>query len=392
MRAECGAPKRLGERYRAHVVSILILDPTRGLDNPASVVDQGSGILLRSPSRRFILTAKHVVDGYRGRNMVAALGATNGQPREVAASMRSMSYIAVYRALVKPPPQRLVVLSGADYALSLDPGPLTLRYQSAVRDPNASGTFDLKYEVREFEPGSYVIVQVIPTATVDVPGAAWSVAHDRFARAVVALDLEFPGIVQDKLFEAAVATPAMPLFIAPEEGLELGGPEGYGHREVADRMRMRADEAPTLPESDVARFTLASRWFRRANDSKNVIDRILFYYMVLEVYPTVKGNDVPGDVSRFLAERVYSSLSASEVKTRLKLGPICSFRGLIVHEGKASVESFDEWQKVIDYAQRLRATARTCLRVLAGLNPGSELDEYILPQQPAGGRPRRTAR
>jgi hypothetical protein len=297
-----------------------------------------------------------------------------------------MNYVAVYRALVKPPPKRIIVMRGADYALFLDPGPLTLQYQSAVRDPNSSGNaFDLKYEVQEFEPGSYVIVQVIPAATVEMPGAGWTVAHDRFARAVVALDLEFPGIVQDKLFEAAVATRATPLFIAPEEGLDLGGHEGYEHTEVADRLRMRADEATTVPESDVARLTLASRWFRRANDAKNIIDRVLFYYMVLEVYPSVKGTDVPGDVSRFLAERVYPSLSASEVKTRLNLGPICWFRGQIVHEGKASVGSFEEWQKVNDYAQRLRATARTCLRVLAGLSSGLELDQYILPRQRAGG-------
>ena len=196
----------------------------------------------------------------------------------------------------------------------------------------------------------------------------------------------FRGIVQDKLFEAAVATRANPIFIAPEEGLDVGVHEGYGHTEVADRLRMRADVA-TVPQNDVARLTLASRWFRRANDAKNIIDRVLFYYMVLEVYPSVKGTDVPGDVARFLAERVYPSLSASEVKARLNLGPICWFRGQIVHEGTATVGTFEEWRKVNDYAQRLRATARTCLRVLAGLSPGSDLDEYILPPRPAGAAP-----
>jgi hypothetical protein len=309
-------------------------------------------------------------------------------PHETPVSLCSMSYVAVYRALVKPPPQRLMIMRGADYALFLDPGPLTFQYQSAVRDPNSSGNaFDLKYDVQEFESGSYVMVLVKPTSTAEMPGAGWIVAHDRFARAVVALDLEFPGIVHDKLFEAAVATPEMPLLIAPEEGLDVGGHEGYGHTEVANRLKMRAEEESTLPERDDARFTLASRWFRRANDAKNIIDRVLFYYMVLEVYPSVIGPDVPGDVSRFLAKHVYPSLSASEVKARLNLGPICGFRGQIVHDGKATVGSLEEWQKVNDYVQRLRATARTCLRVLARLSPGSELDEYIMPQRPVSAVP-----
>lgn len=296
-----------------------------------------------------------------------------------------MGYVAVYRAHVKPPPQRLRVMHGADFAVFLDPGPLTFQHQSAVRDPSSSGNaFDIKYEVQEFEPASYVIVHAIPIATVQIPGAGWSVAHDRFAQAVVALDLDFPGIVQDKLFEAEVATPNISLFISPEEGLDVGGHDGYRYTDVADRLKARADVASALKESEVARLTLASRWFRRANDAKNLIDRVLFYYMVLEVYPSVAGTDVPGDLSRFLAARVYQSLSASEVKTRLNLGRICSFRGHIVHDGKAILETFEEWQMVNDYAQRLRASARTCLRVLAGLDPGSELDEYILLQPPAG--------
>jgi hypothetical protein len=64
-----------------HVVSILILDKTRDLSDPSQcIVDQGSGILLRSDERRFILTARHVVEGYRGHETrIAALGAPNGQ-------------------------------------------------------------------------------------------------------------------------------------------------------------------------------------------------------------------------------------------------------------------------------------------------------------------------
>lgn len=72
--------ERLIQLAQSHVVSILILDPAIGLHDPQCVIDQGSGVLLRTESSRFILTAKHVVDGYRNKPLVAALGATAGQP------------------------------------------------------------------------------------------------------------------------------------------------------------------------------------------------------------------------------------------------------------------------------------------------------------------------
>jgi hypothetical protein len=82
-------------------------------------------------------------------------------------------------------------------------------------------------------------------------------------------------------------------------------------------------------------------------------------------------------VSRFLAERVYAGVPPAEVKARLNLGRICGFRSDIVHDGKASVAP-DERATVDEHVKRLQAIARTCLRVLAGLAPGSELDCFIL--------------
>jgi hypothetical protein len=125
------------------------------------------------------------------------------------------------------------------------------------------------------------------------------------------------------LYEGAAATPATPMFIDLEEGLQLGDRTSYAHDDVATVLQTRTDHGGQLSAKDAARFTLASRWFRRANDAKNSIDRVLFYYMVLEVYPTTEGTDVPGAVSRFLSERLYPSLSAQEVKVRLNLGRIC---------------------------------------------------------------------
>ncbi len=61
-----------------HVLSILLLDPAVGLHDPACIVDQGTAVLLRTDTARFLLTARHVVEGYRGK-LVAALGAPNGQ-------------------------------------------------------------------------------------------------------------------------------------------------------------------------------------------------------------------------------------------------------------------------------------------------------------------------
>jgi hypothetical protein len=295
-------------------------------------------------------------------------------------SFRAVGYLSVYRALVQPPQAKVVVMAGTDYRVHLDPGPLKIRYQTAANEPRELGVISLDYQTREFPPGSYVVIAVAPQTRQTVTGGGWNAALDRFSEIIALLDLEFPGIAYEKVFEATAAFGGTQLFIDPEQGLPIGLDHKYRDTDIATQLPSRVNDLTNLPVGDRDRFVLASRWLRRANDATNSIDRVLFYYMVLEVFPTIKGSDVPRAVATLLAERVYSGISDGDIKDRLKLGPICGFRAEIIHEGKAGVATMEELNVVNDYVERLQAIARTCLRLLAGLAPGSELDRWVLPR------------
>ncbi|MGO9836765.1 MAG: hypothetical protein ACLP1X_21425 [Polyangiaceae bacterium] len=238
--------------------------------------------------------------------------------------------------------------------------------------------FDLRHQVREFPEGSYLAIRALPrTETGDVAPNGWRRAKDLFAQLTALVELEFPGIAPAVEYEGTMASPVMSTFRVPEEGLLLDRPRAYPPGDVEDTLQARADHLATLSERDVSRFTLAARWFRRANDAENSIDKVLFYYTVLETLPKPgKKSEVPNAVARFLVERGYPSLDPQMVKTQLNLGRICGFRGEVVHYGKANVED-SERTVVKDHVDRLRAIAGTCMRLLAGMPPGGELDRFL---------------
>jgi hypothetical protein len=288
-----------------------------------------------------------------------------------------MGYVTIYHALVPAPASEMVLAQGQDYVVSAMPGPLEIRYSTARPDPTNGGALDLGQEVRAFAAGSYIVVAIATAVgTTGTLGEGWRRALSRFAQVVAALELDFPGVLGEKLYEGTFISPDNPFFLSPEEGYRFGQRAAYDLVAIQGALQSRLDGLDAIPVSDLGRFTLASRWFRRANDSNNSIDRLLFYYTALEVYPATGSTDVPGVVSRFLAEKVAGSLSSSEVKARLDLGRICGFRAEIVHNGKASCEPH-EVTMLNEYVQKLQAVTRTCLRILANIPPGNDLEKYL---------------
>ena len=289
-------------------------------------------------------------------------------------------YVVIYRALLDPrPTQERIIARGEEYAVHLMPGPLRIGVSTPVADPTSSQiAFDLRHQVRDFPEGPYLAIQALPrTETGDVHPNGWRRAKDLFAQLTALLDLEFPGIASAVEYEGTMATRVMSTYRVPEEGLWLERPRAYAPDDVERTLQVRADDLAKLSERDASRFTLAARWFRRANDAENSIDKVLFYYTVLETLPKPgKKSEVPNAVARFLVERGFPNLDPQEVKARLNLGRICGFRGEVVHDGKANVEDAEK-AVVKDHVDRLRAIAGTCLRLLAGMPPGGELDRFL---------------
>jgi hypothetical protein len=187
---------------------------------------------------------------------------------------------------------------------------------------------EIQYESRIFPPGTYLVVHVVPPSANTMMDAGWNDAFDRFAQVVALLDIQFPGVVHERLYEGTVATRVVQLFLGTEGGLAFGA-QSYEAETVACYLQPQLNALAALSAADTARLKLASRWLRRANDSRNLIDRVLFYWTVLEVYPTTKGTKVPAVVSGFLHDRLYPQLDPAVIKDRLALGRMFGFRSKI---------------------------------------------------------------
>jgi hypothetical protein len=131
-----------------------------------------------------------------------------------------------------------------------------------------------------------------------------------------------------------------------------------------------------LDANDRARLQLAARWFRRGHEALNQVDKFLFWWTVLEIYPAKGTIHVARETANLLQMSIYVKMNASEIKTKLELGPMHTMRGKIVHTGQAFVE--DSERSIFERRlEKLRATATVCLRLLAGMSPGDDLEQFI---------------
>jgi len=131
-----------------------------------------------------------------------------------------------------------------------------------------------------------------------------------------------------------------------------------------------------LSPEDRERYQLVARWFRKGHEMESPIDRFISWYTALEVYPSMNTTNIPKAVCELLKNKVYPKLEESEIKTRLSLNDIRGRRCSIIHGGKAFLRAKEE-QNFLDLLEKLRAISATCLRILAGLSPGQDLDKYM---------------
>lgn len=285
-----------------------------------------------------------------------------------------ISYLTVYRAALTPPGSDLYVASMQDLEIKLSPGPVEFSFTIPVvrHTPPVAGLTPAQRHVK-LAPDSYVVIRI----RVDAPDptSARTTAALRAAEAACVFDLRYPGLLAEKVYEGTVDEPGRFIFMG-EGPLRISAQPDRDPKDVADRMATDFGHLEGLPEAERARFQLAARWFRRGQEVTNLVDRLLFLWTVLEIFPAMGKRKVSNTASRFLGERLYQDLSAEEIKQRTKLGRIEDLRGGIVHKGKAFVVAAEE-ERFSDCVQRLEAIAVTCLRMLAGMAAGDELDKYV---------------
>ncbi|KPK47217.1 MAG: hypothetical protein AMJ77_03870 [Dehalococcoidia bacterium SM23_28_2] len=288
-----------------------------------------------------------------------------------------VTYLAIYRANLPAPESELCVASTSDFEIKLLPGPIRFSFTVPVLHyrPSAAG-MTAAQQHRELPRNSYVLIQISLSA-MDPASAptARSVAALRVAEATCIFDLRCPGLISEKLHEGTVDKPGQYVFM-PEGPLRVTARPAEDPEDVADRIASDLASLQELSAQDRDRFRLAARWFRRGQEAINPVDRFLFFWMVLEICPAMGKGKVSNTTSRFLSERLYRHLSREEIKERTKLGRIENLRGHILHKGKAFVDPGEE-EEFLECLDRLERTAATCLRILAGMAPGDDLDKYV---------------
>jgi hypothetical protein len=225
-----------------------------------------------------------------------------------------------------------------------------------------------------FPPGRYLIIQTDrPFDEPLTPFASASLEVNEVAAKIAFL---FPGLLAERKFEGFVNRPGLysmggagPIHVVARPDDDPGT--------IAKELAACDTAIDKRSSSDRDRFRLSARWYAQGHFEENLIDRLLSWYISLEVHPAQGTSDVPNTVRDYIHQHAYNQVSPGDIKQKLELGHIASMRAAIVHDGKTHVASAD----LTDYRRRLNkldAVVGTCLLVLAGRPIAGALDTYLL--------------
>ncbi|MBI4283963.1 MAG: hypothetical protein HY663_05790 [Chloroflexi bacterium] len=281
-------------------------------------------------------------------------------------------YVAIHRATMTPPKESLIVSAG-DISLTLTSGPLSFSYSVPMKRFGA-GVASMTIGERQINlpSGSYVKIETLIKSFADSDRERVALA---IAEAATLITLRYPHLLDNKLFEGVVNSKNAAVMWS-EGPMTLTASPSIPPETVAETLQSDFSNIQKLDASDRTRLQLAARWFRRGCEAVNQVDKFLFFWTVLEIYPTKGTIHVAGETANLLQSSIYVNMNTSDVKKNLELGPMHSMRGKIIHAGQAFVE--DSEQSIFERRlEKLRATATVCLRLLGGMSPGDDLDRFI---------------
>ena len=181
-------------------------------------------------------------------------------------------------------------------------------------------------------------------------------------------------VLDEKLFEGIINTENS--FVMRYDGpMRLTAAPAVTSQEVSDAFTRDFSSIQQLDSKERERLQLASRWFRRGHEAINQVDKYLFWWTVLEIYPGRGKSNIVKNIRRVLRERACPHLDVQTLEEKLAIGRIYGERKRIVHEGRAFVPINDrDFESCLE---RLRAIATVCLRLLGGLPPGGDLQQFV---------------
>ncbi len=280
-------------------------------------------------------------------------------------------YVAIYSAPTVSLDAKVEVHE-SDSCLTLVRGPLFFSYSVPVKS-FGSGSVAMTIGERQFSlpGGPYAII----STEADIRASS---ERERvgllIAEAAGLITLRYPHLLHEKLFEGVTNTEGHSI-IWREGPVTLSASPAIPAAEVIGNFTADISSFARLPTGMQHRFQLASRWYRRGHESINQVDKFLFWWTVLEIYPRKKGTDVVATIKQILKDEVFPNLSMQRLGQDLQISSIYRERIQIVHKGKAFVDIEDKnFQMCLD---RLGAIATVCLRLLGGLPPGDDLQQFM---------------
>lgn len=297
------------------------------------------------------------------------------RPHDVLGPQSSkVNFASIYRMNALPPADIRRILDTPILVVSVIPGPFQISYTVPVRHLSP-GTTAITFgtETRSFGKGSYLAIShfVDVTSTPD----ARSVARLPLAEIAAALALTRTHLLDEKLFEGVLNEPGQRTFW-PEGPITVSSPQPTDMDSLSQSLATISTHLEKLDPQLRHRFQLAARWYMRGHETPNPVDKILFWYIALEVYPAQGNTNLVRCVRDVIHSHLYSDLDPGLVKERIGIGRIAGLRNQIVHDGKSFVELPHDTEFETSL-QKLEAIATTALRILGDFPPGHELDRWV---------------
>lgn len=264
----------------------------------------------------------------------------------------------------------------SSHSVQLVSGPFAIAISMPIRlvGPGGGG-ITVEEQRLQFPQGRYLIVQT--ERHLNEPLTPYATASLEVNEVAAKISILCPGLIAERKFEGFVNRPGSIVMAGPSPMRIIARPDDDPKKVATD---LAAFDAALHSQATGAkeRFRLAARWYALGHMADNLIDRLLSWFISLEVHPGAGRTDIPGAVRDYLHRHVYSAIDPGELKARILIGPITGMRADIVHNGKAHVGPTEDTL----YTKRLEALeaiVRTCLRILAGLSPGAALDPIVQP-------------
>ncbi len=257
---------------------------------------------------------------------------------------------------------------------------LALEYPTTIRQFSADGiSHVMAHHTTFIPPGLYLAITIVMKFNNLWPNKGRTVLAVEISKIAAAIEISNPGLLGKKEYEGFSVsqdnTAGHVSYIEEEGPMEVNSLEMRNIDILMSEIGNSLSESKQASQENLERFGLASRWFRRGCESMNPIDKLLYWYITLEVFPAENTTRVPESVSELLNKEVYPDISPKRIKELIGIGRIAGMRADVVHSGQAFPDIGNaEFDKRLD---QLKDIVYVCMRILSGRPPGNELDRWI---------------